>query len=156
MHNDYEDFGEFSGTFYFTNWTDKERKYLWNNKEYTFPAESTVPLIILSEPLENIQEIRKRFAYRLSEEVFYESEEYQRMSKMGNGIPPTFDPKILEANIEKCLNPLPIARAKVKEGKKDDDRDYKATKALSDKDDPNYLFREESANAQKLGVMADK
>ena len=62
---------EFSGVFMFTNPTDKERKYLWNNKEYVFPAESTVPLIIPSETLENIQEIRKRFAYRMAEERFY-------------------------------------------------------------------------------------
>lgn len=147
---------EFDGVFRFTNWTDKERKYLWNNKEYTFPAKSTVPLIILNEPLENIQEIRKRFAYRLAEEVFYEGKEYQKMSKMGNGLPPTFDPKILEQDIEKCLQPLTVGRAQVKEIKKDSDRNYKSTKALTERDDPNYLFREESQNAPILGAMSDR
>lgn len=146
---------EFDGVFRFTNWTDKERAYLWNNKEYTFPAQSTVPLIILNEPLENIQEIRKRFAFRLAEEVFYESKEYQRLSKMGNGLPPTFDPKILESDIEKCLSPLPSAKAKVKEGKKDSDSQYKATKALKGNEDPNYIFREENQNPQELGEMAN-
>ncbi len=124
---------EFSGVFMFTNPTKQERKYLWNNKEYTFPAESTVPLIIPSETLENIQEIRKRFAYRMAEERFYEGDEYNKMKGMGNGLPPTFDPKILEPMIQECLKPLPIKRAEVKQGKKvDDERNYKATKAVQE------------------------
>ena len=148
---------EFSGVFMFTNPTDKERKYLWNNKEYTFPAESTVPLIIPTETLENIQEIRKRFAYKMAEERFYESEQYKKMKDMGGGIPPTFDPKILEPMIQECLKPLPIKRSAVKEGKKiDDERNYKATKALGKNEDPNVLFREESANAPVLGEMPDR
>lgn len=144
---------EFDGVFRFTNWTDKERTYLWNNKEYTFPPKSTVPLIILNEPLENIQEIRKRFAYRLAEEVWYEGKEYDKMSKMGGGLPPTRDDKVLEADIEKCLQPLPVARASVKEGKKDNDKQYKATKALSRSEDPNRIFAEENANVPTLGEM---
>lgn len=152
MNNEIE---EFSGTFYFTNPTDKERTYLWNNKEYIFPAHSTVPLIIMGEPLENIQEIRKRFAYRMAEERFYESEKYVEMSKQGNGLPPTFDPKILEPMIEECLQPQKQAKANVKEGKKDDDKKYKSTKALSAKDNPSYIFREENENPPELGVMSD-
>lgn len=154
---------EFTGVFMFTNPTNKDRKYLWNNKEYSFPAESTVPLIIPTETLENIQEIRKRFAYRMAEERVYEGEitpggyNYLKMKEMGGGMPPTFDPKILEPFIEECLKPLPIKRADIKQGKKiDDERNYKATKALDDKEDPNFLFREESANAPKLGVMPDR
>lgn len=144
---------EFDGVFRFTNWTDKERTYLWNNKEYTFPPMSTVPLIILNEPLENIQEIRKRFAYRLAEEVWYEGKEYDKMKKMGSGLPPTRDDKVLEEDIEKCLSPLPISSAKVKEGKKQKDTEYKATKALKGGEDPNYLFREENQNVPTLGEM---
>lgn len=149
-------FEEFAGTFYFTNPTDKERKYLWNNKEYTFPAQSTVPLVIMGEPLENIQEIRKRFAYRMAEERWYESKEYEKMSKMGNGLPPTRDDKVLEPMIEECLKPLPIKRSSVKEGKKDDDRQYKSTKALKGNEDPNLIFREENANPPTLGEMPNK
>ena len=99
MDNEYNE--DFSGVFMFTNPTKKERKYLWNNKEYVFPAESTVPLIIPSETLENIQEIRKRFAYRMAEERLYEGEiteggyNYKKAKEMGGGIPPTFDAKIL-------------------------------------------------------------
>lgn len=146
---------EFGGVFYFTNPTKQERKYLWNNKEYVFPPESTVPLVIMGEPLENIQEIRKRFAFRMAEERFYESKEYAKMAKQGNGIPPTFDPKILEPMIEECLKPLPIAKAKVKEAKKDNQR-YKSSKAIGENDNPAYVFREENQRPPVLGVMPEK
>lgn len=146
---------EFTGVFYFTNPTKEERKYLWNNKEYTFPPESTVPLVIMGEPLENVQEIRKRFAYRMAEERFYEGKEYKTMSKQGNGMPPTFDPKILEPMIEECLKPLPIKRAEVKQGKKvDDERNYKASKAMGQNDNPAQIFAEENKNPPVLGAMS--
>ena len=147
---------EFDGVFRFTNDSDEEFVALWNNKEYRFPAKSTVPLIIPNEPLENIQEIRKRFAFRWAEQQFYNSKEYEKMKKMGNGLPPTFDPKILEPMIERCLKPLPVSRAKVSDGKKDDARKYKATKAMSDKDNPNMIFAEENKNPPTLGQMSDK
>lgn len=154
---------EFSGVFMFTNPTNKERKYLWNNKEYAFPAESTVPLIISSESLENIQEIRKRFAFRMAEERVYEGEvtpsgyDYKKAKEMGNGLPPTFDQKILEPFIAECLKPLPVRRGEIKQGKSlDDEKNYKATKAMGEGEDPNFIFREESANAPKLGVMSDR
>lgn len=149
---------EFSGVYMFTNPTDKERKYLWNNREYTFPPMSTVPLIIQNETLENIQEIRKRFAYRMAEERFYESDEYKRMKDMGNGMPPTFDPKILEPMIHECLKPLPVKRAIVKEGKKiDDERNYKATKAVQQGTSDQGLsmtFAEDPIPT--MGAMADR
>ena len=151
---------DFSGVFMFTNPTNKERKYLWNNKESTFPAESTVPLIIPTETLENIQEIRKRFAYRMAEERLYEGEktpsgfEYLQAKEMGRGLPPTFDPKILEPWIEECLKPLPIRRASIKEGKKlDDERQYKATKA-GFTSSPTEVFKEDE-NRYPIGVMPD-
>lgn len=153
----------------FTNPTKQDREYLWNNKKYVFPAESTVPLIIPTETLENIQEIRKRFAYRMAEERCYEGEkvysrdgktvvfDYKKAKEMGNGMPPTFDAKILEPMIEECLKPLPVTRATVKQGKKiDDEGNYKATKAMGEKEDPNFLFREESANAPVLGAQPDR
>lgn len=148
---------DFSGVFYFTNPTKEERKYLWNNKEYVFPPESTVPLIIPTETLENIQEIRKRFAYRMAEERFYESDTYKKMKDMGNGMPATFDPKVLEPMIQECLKPLEVKRASIKTAKNvDDERNYKATKALDDTEDPAELFKEENRNVQKLGAMADR
>lgn len=146
---------EFTGVFFFTNPTDIDRKYLWNNKEYIFPAQSTVPLIIPTETLENIQEIRKRFAYRCAEERFYESAEYKKMKDMGNGMPPTFDPKILEPMIQECLKPLEIKRATVKQASKlDDESNYKASKALGKNDDPSQLFKEENQDIQTFGEMS--
>lgn len=154
---------EFSGVFMFTNPTKVERKYLWNNKEYSFPAESTVPLIIPTESLENIQEIRKRFALRMAEERVYEGEvtrsgfNYKKAKEMGNGTPPTFDNKILEPFIEECLKPLAVKRARIKDGKKvDDERNYKATKAMSENDNPSALFAEENQNIPTLGRMSDR
>lgn len=154
-------FEEFTGTFYFTNPTDRERKYLWNNREYTFPAKSTVPLIIMGEPLENIQEIRKRFAYRMAEERFYENEKpavgesYGKLNKMGNGLPPTFNPEILEPWIEECLKPLPLVKAQVKDVQKKEHK-YKASKAIGAGDNPAYVFAEENRNPPVLGQMSDK
>lgn len=147
---------EFSGVFMFTNPTNKERKYLWNNKEYSFPPESTVPLIIPSESLENIQEIRKRFAYRMAEERWYESDEYKKMKEMGNGMPPTFDPKILEPMIQECLKPLAIKKVGIKQGKKlDDDLNYKATKAMAPNESPQQIFSEDE-NREAVGAMPDR
>lgn len=154
---------DFSGVYYFTNPTKVDRTFLWNNREYTFSAESRSPLIILSEPLENVQEIRKRFAYRMAVDRLYEGEvlpsgyDYNKMKVMGNGTPPTFDDKILEPFIEECLKPLPIKKAGVKNAKNlDDESNYKATKAMGENDDPTFLFREETQRAQKLGAMPDR
>lgn len=162
MQNENE---EFSGVYMFSNPTNVDRKYLWNNKEYTFPAESTVPLIIPTETLENIQEIRKRFAFRMAEERLFEGEpvknrdgkvvfEYYKAMEMGKGLPPTYDPKILEPMIEECLKPLPIKRAVIKEGVKlDDESKYKATKA-GFKGSPAEVFTEDE-NRYEIGVMPD-
>jgi len=134
---------DFDGVFRFTNVTDEDFTFLWNNKEYVFPAGTCCPLIIPDETLENIQEIRKKAAFKLSVREFYKGKEYKRMSKMGNGLPPTFDEKILEPMIESCLKPLPMGKAKIKEGKKQSDSSFKASKAISEKDNPNYVFKDE-------------
>lgn len=156
---------EFQGVYYFTNPTSKERKYLWNNKEYIFPAESTVPLIIPSETLENIQEIRKRFAYRMAEERLFEGEkvkdgqgnvvfDYSKAKNMGQGLPPTYDSKILEPMIHECLKPLPIKKMDVREGNKlDDESKYKATRS-GFTGSPSEVFKE-SDNRDVLGEMPD-
>lgn len=147
---------DFDGVFRFTNATDEDYTHLWNNKEYTFPAGKTVPLIIPDETLENIQEIRKRFAYDLAVREFYKGKEYSKMAKMGNGLPPTFDEKVLEPMIEQCLKPLPMAKATMKVKAKDSEKNYKGSKAISDKDNPNFIFREEADQAVAMGKMPDK
>lgn len=146
---------DFDGVFRFTNDSDEDFVALWNNKEYMFPAHKTVKLIIPDETLENIQEIRKRFAYRWAVREFYKGKEYLKMSKMGNGLPPTFDERILEPMIEKCLTPLPEAPIRIKKRAKDDESNYKGSKAISEKDNPNFEFRKEAEEAKVVGKMPD-
>lgn len=152
-----EDFG---GVYYFTNPTKVPRTYLWNNKEYTYAPESRSAMIISNESLENIQEIRKRFAYRMAKDRVYEGEvtpsgyDYNKAKEMGNGLPPTFDEKVLEPFIQECLKPLEIKKANVAKSKHvDDERNYKATKAMDDGDNPSELFKEENKSIPRLGVM---
>ena len=149
-----EQFGNefFTGVFYFTNATEEDFSHLWNNKEYIFPKQTTCPIIIGNETLENIQEIRKRFAYDLAVREFYKTKEYVKLSKMGNGIPPTFNENVLQPWIDQCLSPLPKAFAKVKEGKKEDDRRFKATKAVGKKDNLAVEFKDDVP--QELGEMS--
>lgn len=154
--NDFQLTKEFDGVFRFTNATKEDFTALWNNKEYVFPAGTCCPMIIPDENLENIQEIRKKFAYKLAVREFYNSKEYQKMSKMGRGLPPIYDDKVLQPWIDQCLSPLPIGKAKVSQGKKDNDRDFKASKAIGEKDNPNFVFREESDNAKPLGKMPNQ
>ncbi len=163
MEQEYNE--DFAGVYYFTNPTKVARTYLWNNKEYTYAPESRSPMIISGETLENIQEIRKRFALRMAYERLYEGEvvkdengkvlfDYNQAKGMGNGLPPTFDESILNVFVQECLKPLAIKKASVKEGKvQDDERLYKATKAMGESDDPNRLFEEETRNAPRLGKM---
>jgi len=146
---------DFKGVFNFTNATDEDFTVLWNSEEYTFPAMTTSPLIIPKETLENVQEIRKKFAYKLAVREFYNGKEYKRMAKMGNGLPPTFDEKVLEPMIESCLRPLPVAKATVKKARRDvSESSFKGSKAISEKDNPNFVFKDEGV--QVLGEMADK
>jgi hypothetical protein len=154
---------DFDGVFRLTNPSDEDFTALWNNVEYLFPAGKRVAIIIPNETLENIQEIRKRFAYRLALREWYsnniktdDGKTYKQLSKMGNGIPPTFDEKVLEPFIEKCLTTLPDAPFKSKKQKGDDGSIYKSSKAITDKENPNFVFREESAAVKPLGVMPDK
>lgn len=148
---------EFEGVFRFTNATDEDFSVLWNNKEYTFPKGTCCPMILSNETLENIQEIRKKFAYKLAIREFYKGKEYRKLVKLGestpSGMPPLFDEKILQPWIDQCLAPLPKAQAKVKEGKKDSEKNYKASRSISEKDNPNFVFKDEVI--QEKGAMPD-
>jgi hypothetical protein len=110
----------FDGVFKFTNASKEDFSVMWNSKEYTFPAESTCPLIIPGETLENIQNIRKRFALKYAQRELAKSPEGIKLAKEGakHFSPATYNESILEKYIETCLNPLPIAQATVKEIKK--------------------------------------
>lgn len=150
---------DFQGVFYFTNPTDENFTHLWNNEEYIYPKMSTCPMIFPKETSENVQEIRKRFAFDLAVREFYagriktsDGRTYDKMAKMGNGLPPTFDERILEPMIEKCLNPLPIAKAVVRESKKSKEN-FKGSRAVGNNDNLNETFKDEPVKT--LGKMSD-
>lgn len=151
MNSSYEINEDFDGVFRFTNATDEDFIFLWNNKEYVFPTKTCCPMIIASESLENIQAIRKKAAFKLATREFYKGKEYKGMVKNGKADPSTFDEKVLQPWIDECLKPLPSARAKVKELKKDDDRNYKASKSISKDANLAYDFKDDQA--QEIGEM---
>lgn len=140
--NEFQFDTDFDGVFRFTNATKEDFIALWNNKEYFFPAGTMCPIIIPDETLENIQAIRKKFAFRLAVREFYKTKEYVRMSKMGNGLPPTFDEKILQQWIDQCLSPLPSARLSVRQAKKIDPEVSEFSQAIGEKDNPNFVFKD--------------
>jgi hypothetical protein len=113
-------------------------------------------MIIANETLENIQEIRKKAAYKLAVREFYKTKTYDKMSKMGNGLPPIYDDKVLEPMIEQCLKPLPEKKAIVRTRKTESDSKFKGSKAVSGKEDLNYQFREEVEHTEVLGEMPNK
>lgn len=120
---------DFDGTFRFTNWTDEDFTGVWSKKEYVFPARSTVPMVIPEHSPIEVQHIRKKFAKDLAEKWFFNhSEEYKRMfgqeknqdgSARLNSIHQagTYNIDMLAPLIQRCLEPLPISKATVKEVK---------------------------------------
>lgn len=148
---------DFDGVFRFSNNSDEDFKFLWNNKEYTFPANSRSPMIIMGESPENVQEIRKKAAFKWAEKQWYKSAEYERMKNMGNGLPPTRDDKVLEPLIQSCLDPLPTAKATMQDVPQKK-MSLKATKAVGQDDNLNQVFAEDTKeeNLVKLGKQSDK
>lgn len=116
----------FDGTFRFTNWTDEDFIGKWGNREYRFPARSTSPMVFTNQTPLEIQSIRKKFAKDLAEREFYKSKEYTKLSAIERN--PDGTPRLnsfqganayvlddLVPYIQKCLIPLPLAKANVTE-----------------------------------------
>lgn len=114
----------FTGVFYFTNWTTEDFVGLWGGQEYHFPAESTSPMVIPNHSPIEIQHIRKKMAKDLAEREFYKSEKYNTLMKQErnpDGTPRnsgihqagTYTLNELTPFIQKCLEPLPITQARV-------------------------------------------
>jgi hypothetical protein len=111
---------DFDGVFKFTNATDEDFKTLWNNVEYVFPAQKTVPMIIANSSLEEIQSIRKKFAKRLAEREYFKSKDFKKIANglkdpsMGrNVIQSAVDETLMQEYVDQCLKPLEIGRASV-------------------------------------------
>lgn len=145
---------DFDGVYRFTNATDEDFIGLWNNKEYLYKAGTTTAMIIADEALENIQEIRKRWAYQIALREFYKGREYKDMVKMGKANPSTFNEALLQPWVDECLKPLPIAKQVVKIKPKDNDRKYKGSKAIAGRDNPNIVFKDEPVS--ELGQMSGR
>lgn len=147
---------DFDGVFRFSNNSDEDFVKLWNSVEYTFPAHTRTPMIIRNSTPEEIQEIRKKFAYAWAEREWFKSEDYKRMNSL-----PNFrggrDDKVLETLIQSCLDPLPVGKAIVIEKPVKELR-LKATKAVGENDSLNEVFKDETKdeNIRKLGKQADK
>lgn len=134
------------GVFYFTNPGKEDWTALWNNKEYTFPAKSTSPMIIANEPPENVQHIRKMFAKRYAQHVFHQSAKYKKLVKDGGYKPATYvEDDELRAIIQSCLIPLPKGHMAVKELPRDSEENYKGSKALKGNVDLNKVFEDYQA-----------
>lgn len=120
---------DFDGTFRFTNWSDAEFIGIWGKKEYRFPALSTSPMIIPEHSPLEVQHIRRKFATDLGEREFFKSKGYEHLRRMeGEKIDGMLHPRLnsmqmagsytlneLAPFIQRCLEPLPVARAIVQD-----------------------------------------
>ena len=114
----------FDGTFRFTNWADEDFVGRYGSKDYTFPAKTTSPMIMVDfTPLE-IQQIRKKFAFKLAEREFGKSQVFDNLlkqernsdgtAKLGSIFgAATYSINELAPYIQKCLEPMPVAKASV-------------------------------------------
>lgn len=131
---------DFDGVFRFTNWTDREFVGMWNKVAYRFPPLTTSPMIISNATPEEVQHIRKKFARELGEREFYRSERYNELNKQalpGSGnVAAIYTDEDLAPFVQRCLEPLPEARATASRvaGDKTENYHTDVTKVL-DKDD---------------------
>lgn len=117
---------DFDGVFKFTNFTDRDFSAKWNNIEYTFPAMSTSPMVILGETPENVQHIRKKFARELAEREFYSTDKFKYMNAPERGEKPAiYSDSDLAPFVQRCLEPLPIVNATMTKLPRDSENNYK-------------------------------
>ena len=148
---------EFDGVFRFSNNSDEDFTALWNNREYLFKAHTRSPMIIPNEPLENIQEIRKKWAFKWAEREWNKSKRYAEMNSKEN-YRGGRDDKELEPLIQMCLEPLPIVKAQVTEGKPEQVNVSEHTAAVSEDDNLNETFKDvvKEGKIRKLGKQSEK
>lgn len=108
--------------FPFTNYTDEDFMGMWDSQGYVFPANSTVPMLGMipsASPLE-IQSIRKKFANDLGIQEFYKSKEFKKADvtieeAQAGKVPALANEKDFTPYVQRCLEPLPKAKAVIKE-----------------------------------------
>ena len=116
---------DFDGVFRFTNYSEEDFTAKWGGKSYTFPAMKTTPMIIMNASPVEIQSIRKKFAKEFGEREFFRSDKLKRLEASerinGSAVFNSFkqagqySDNDLKDYIQKCLEPLPMARAIVEE-----------------------------------------
>lgn len=112
---------DFDGVFRFTNFSDQDFTAKWDSKEYTFPANTTSPMIISGATLEEVQNIRKKFAQDLAIREFYSSKKFAMLNThTPGGTPALYTDSDIAPFVQRCLEPLPISQAKVVKAKKTD------------------------------------
>lgn len=121
---------DFDGVFRFTNATEEDFTALWGKVAYTFPAQSTTPMIISNATPEEVQYIRKKFAKELAEREFYKGARIAGYNKQNEGVGSvhsavTYSQKDLEVYIQQCLTPLPVGQAKVRVLPAEDETKFK-------------------------------
>lgn len=116
----------FTGVFYFTNWSDEDFIGTWGKRGYLYPAMKTTPMVIFdATPLE-VQNIRKKFAREFSEREFFKSDKALKLQSqeiLADGTPrfksfknaALYTDSDLKEYIQKCLDPLPLAQQTVME-----------------------------------------
>ena len=116
---------------------------LWNNREYIFKEKTTVPLVIMNEPPENVQEIRKKFAKKYAQAWFFQTKRYKDLVKQGKNLPATYnEDSEFGAVVQACLTPLPKGELATVDLPKDTESNYKGTKAVRPGQDLNQVFAE--------------
>lgn len=116
---------DFDGVFRFTNFTDQDFSAKWGGIEYTFPAMKTSPMIIPGATPEEVQSIRKKFAKELAIKEFYKTPKFIGMDTIvPGGIPALYTESDLVPFIQRCLEPLPLARVIAKNIPKDSEKNY--------------------------------
>jgi len=137
---------DFDGVFRFTNASKEDFIFLWNNKEYKFPAGKCSPMVIDNATDLEKQEIRKKAAKKYAEREFFKSEGYDKLVAIGNstkmGIPPTYTDDELAPWIQQCLEPLPVGKVEVKEVE-DKTPKLKAFRSVGEKSSLRAEFKDE-------------
>jgi hypothetical protein len=111
---------DFSGTLYFTNFSEEEFSAKWDNKLYTFPAKSTVRLFIpTASPIQTFN-IRTMFAKQLADREFRKSKRAGELNLKNQGVQSmsaslSYTENELDQYIKKCLDPLPRAEVKTED-----------------------------------------
>jgi hypothetical protein len=106
-------------SFPFTNFSKDEFIGRWDSQEYVFPPNSTVKMLglIPSASPQQIEHIRKKFAYELAMDQFYRSADYKKFdltpeqSRKEDNIGIPYTEKDYAKYVQMCLEPLPVATA---------------------------------------------